>query len=177
MAKTYLRRWCGCVPCRPDCWQQNMAPILCTVRNSSTEGVMCVRCLFSFVLSIKQTSEPKPRNRRRLRSLHFWSRDALCNIGGLGLKHPLLTLTSLPHLLVHTRRLMMCKRVENPEWGTVDYVDTESQNGNVIFKTVPEVRENRQYSNRNCAWVCFCLFFPRLTCRPATPHLDPLAGT
>lgn len=57
----------------------------------------------------------------------------------------------------------MCKRVENPEWGTVDYIDTESQNGNVIFKTIPEVREEKSSfcvntppscdTNRNCAWV------------------------
>ena len=35
----------------------------------------------------------------------------------------------------------MCKRVENLEWGTVDYVDTESQNANLIFRTIPEERE------------------------------------
>jgi tRNA-dihydrouridine synthase 2 len=36
---------------------------------------------------------------------------------------------------------MMCKRVENPTWGTVDFVDTESQNDNVVFRTFPEERK------------------------------------
>lgn len=35
---------------------------------------------------------------------------------------------------------MKCKRIENKEWGTVDYVDAESQNGNIVFRTIPEVR-------------------------------------
>eukprot|EP00740_Mantoniella_antarctica_P023831 CAMPEP_0198679208 /NCGR_PEP_ID=MMETSP1468-20131203/2256_1 /TAXON_ID=1461545 /ORGANISM="Mantoniella sp, Strain CCMP1436" /LENGTH=342 /DNA_ID=CAMNT_0044417579 /DNA_START=127 /DNA_END=1155 /DNA_ORIENTATION=- len=39
------------------------------------------------------------------------------------------------------RRLLMCKRVENPTWGTIDYVDTESQSGNIIFRTFPEERD------------------------------------
>lgn len=36
-------------------------------------------------------------------------------------------------------RVMACKRVENVEWGTVDFVDTQSPNGNIIFRTFPEV--------------------------------------
>mmetsp|Transcript_14895 Transcript_14895/g.36014 ORF Transcript_14895/g.36014 Transcript_14895/m.36014 type:complete len:371 (+) Transcript_14895:260-1372(+) len=38
------------------------------------------------------------------------------------------------------RRLLKCKRVENKALGTIDYVDTESPNFNLCFRTVPEER-------------------------------------
>lgn len=83
----------------------------------------------------------------------------------------------------------MCKRVENPEWGTVDYIDTESQSGNVIFRTVPEVREKgdikflcehaslHPHKSRMCVGIAFGLFIYNNSHIALPPHLDQLAGT
>jgi hypothetical protein len=40
-------------------------------------------------------------------------------------------------------RLLRCKRVENPAWGTVEFIDESAPDNDanqVVFRTIPEVR-------------------------------------
>jgi hypothetical protein len=51
-------------------------------------------------------------------------------------------LTSLIHFRT-TFRLMLCKRVDNEEWGTIDYIDDklpEENSNRIVFRTRKEVR-------------------------------------